>query len=291
MADSIQVATVLAPLFRKSWQRLQLSDIQKTALFALVMRAEEAARAMPRIHDAAALQIVDALELSFDDLVRQLNIDMGKYDAFLSHEAVVARTIMFGEALRALIEQHPDATCINLGCGLDDKFSQVDNGVIRWIDIDLPDQISLRRRFFEDQDRCVMVCGDALDDAWTKYVPKDHVVIVCMEGVLEYFSQEQTSTCLRMLCDSFARGYLVAEMNSMDAVEHAKQHDGSPGSKVPLKWGTQSGQEFTALEPRLTLLTERSFNEEMRKHSDRGAAFADSPNRNLNNRIAIFSWG
>lgn len=121
-------------------------------------------------------------------------------------------------------------------------------------------------------------------------MPKDRVVIVCMEGVLEYFSKEQTSTCLHVLCDSFAHGYLVAEMNSMEAVEHAKQQGAARSRKAPLKWGTQSGHEFTELEPRLTLVSERSFNEEMRKHSERGKAFADSPNHNLNNRIAIFSW-
>ena len=92
-------------------------------------------------------------------------MDVSKYDPFLSHEGVVARTIMFANALRTLIDMHPDAVCVNLGCGFDDKFSQVDNGEIEWFDVDLPDQIAVRRKVYEDRPRCTMLEGDALDGA------------------------------------------------------------------------------------------------------------------------------
>jgi O-methyltransferase involved in polyketide biosynthesis len=61
---------------------------------------------------------------------------------------VVARTIMFAETLRGLIARYPDALCINLGCGFDDKFSQVDNGRIEWFDVDLPGQDARRSHAF-----------------------------------------------------------------------------------------------------------------------------------------------
>ena len=86
---------------------VRLGDIQKTALLALAMRAAEVSRPNPRIRDDAAPKILRALGVDFDDLARELGIDTSRYDPFLSHEAVVARTIMFGEALRTLIERHP----------------------------------------------------------------------------------------------------------------------------------------------------------------------------------------
>ena len=57
-------------------------------------------------------------------------------------------------------------------CGFDDKFSQVDNGKLRWFDVDLPDQIAVRRKDYEDRDRCIMMDGDALDGYWTSSIPK-----------------------------------------------------------------------------------------------------------------------
>ncbi len=146
---------------------LQFGDIQETALITLAIRASETARPNARIKDPMAKKIIDTL-----------GVDVSKYDPFLSHEGVVARTIMFREQLKELIAQYPDAVCINLGCGFDDKFSQVDNGRIRWFDVDLPDQIAVRRKVFEDRPRCMMMDGDALDGAWTKNIPEAEMYII-----------------------------------------------------------------------------------------------------------------
>ena len=259
---------------------LQFGDIQETALVTLAIRASETARPNPRIVDEKAKEIIDTL-----------GVDVSKYDPFLSHEGVVARTIMFAETLRGLIAHHPDALCVNLGCGFDDKFSQVDNGKIEWFDVDLPDQIAVRRKVYDDRPRCTMLEGDALDGAWTARLPRDRSAnIIVMEGVLEYFTKEQTSTCLHMLCDSFEHGYLVSEMNSMFMVRHPKQHDAIKNTNAEFKWGTDSGEEFVELEPRLQLVSEQSYNVEMRKHTLRGKLFAATFGKNVNNRLAVFAW-
>ena len=258
---------------------IQFGDIQATALVTLAIRASETRREHPRILDEKADQIIEAL-----------GVDVSKYDPFLSHEGVVARTIMFADALKALVEQFPDAVCVNLGCGFDDKFSQVDNGSIEWFDVDLPDQIAVRRKVYDDRPRCTMLEGDALDGAWTKQLPKGRPNIIVMEGVLEYFTKGQTATCLRMLCDCFDHGWLVAEMNSPFMAKHSKQHDAIKNTNATFKWGTDSAEEFVELEPRLQVVSEQSYNVEMRKHTLRGRLFASTLGRNVNNRLALFCW-
>lgn len=48
-----------------------------------------------------------------------------------------------------------------------------------------------------------MMDGSAFDGVWTTALPKDRSAnIIVMEGVLEYFTKEQTATCLHVLCDS-----------------------------------------------------------------------------------------
>lgn len=257
---------------------LQFGDIQETALITLAIRASETARPNARIKDPMAKKIIDTL-----------GVDVSKYDPFLSHEGVVARTIMFREQLKELIAQYPDAVCINLGCGFDDKFSQVDNGRIRWFDVDLPDQIAVRRKVFEDRPRCTMMDGDALDGAWTKNIPEAEMYIIILEGVLEYFSKEQVKTCLNMLCDSFPHGYLLAEQHSPFLEKNSKHHDAVKHTNATFGWGTKSAAENLELEPRMTLVSERSYNEEMKKYSIRGKLFAII-GKNLNNRLAVFKW-
>ena len=202
---------------------------------------------------------------------------------------IVARTIMFRDQLKDLIGKYPEAVCINLGCGFDDKFSQVDNGTIRWFDVDLPDQIAVRRKVYENRDRCIMMDGDALDGAWTKALPESDMFIIVMEGVLEYFSKEQVRTCLNMLCDCFSHGYLLAEMHPPFLEKNSKHHDAIKNTNATFGWGTRSGTEYLALEPRMELVSERSYNEEMKKYTIRGKLFAII-GKNLNNRLAVFQW-
>lgn len=223
------------------------------------------------------------------EIIDALGVDVSKYDPFLSHEGVVARTILYKNELKRLIENYIDALCINLGCGFDDKFSQVDNGSITWFDVDLPDQIEKRRKVYSDRDRCTMLEGSALDGEWTKQLPKHDMNIVVMEGVLEYFSKDQVKTCLNMLCDSFEHGYLLAELHSPFLEKNGSHHDAVKHTNATFGWGTKSGLDYLELEPRMRLISETSYNEEMKKYSIRGKIFA-IVGKNINNRLAVFEW-
>jgi O-methyltransferase involved in polyketide biosynthesis len=79
---------------------------------------------------------------------------------------------MFRAELKRLIRKYPEALCINLGCGFDDKFSQVDNGKITWFDVDLPDQIAVRRKVYEDRERCTMLEEVRLRENGSRTFPK-----------------------------------------------------------------------------------------------------------------------
>lgn len=257
---------------------ITFGDIQETALIPLAIKASETARPNARIEDEKAKQIIETL-----------GVDVSKFDPFMSHEGVVARTIMFRDELKKLLKDYPDALCINLGCGFDDKFSQVDNGKLIWFDVDLPDQIAVRRKVYEDRDRCTMMAGSALDGEWTKGLPKNDMNIIVMEGVLEYFSKDQVKTCLNMLCDSFAHGYLLAELHSPFLEKNSKHHDAVKNTNATFGWGTKSGKEYLELEPRLRFVSETSYNEEMKKYSIPGKLMAIF-GKNINNRLAVFSW-
>ena len=258
---------------------LQFGDIQETALIPLAIKASETARPNARIKDEKAREIIDTL-----------GVDVSKYDPFLSHEGVVARTILYREQLKKLLKEYPDAVCINLGCGFDDKFSQVDNGRLKWFDVDLPDQIAVRRKVYEDRERCVMLEGDALSGDWTKSLPASDMYLIVMEGVLEYFSKEQVRICLGMLCDSFPHGYLLAELHSPFMAKNSKHHDAVKNTNATFGWGTKSGMEYLDLEPRMKLVSETSYNEEMKKYTIRGKLFAATIGKNINNRLAVFKW-
>ncbi|MEG3847795.1 hypothetical protein QT971_12285 [Microcoleus sp. herbarium19] len=37
---------------------------------------------------------------------------------------------------------------VEIGCGLNTRFERVDNGQVRWFDLDMPDSIAVRKKYF-----------------------------------------------------------------------------------------------------------------------------------------------
>lgn len=62
---------------------ISLNGVQETLLIPLAIKASETKRSNARIHDLKAVEIIE-----------KLNLDTSKYDKFMSHEGVVARTIL-----------------------------------------------------------------------------------------------------------------------------------------------------------------------------------------------------
>ena len=106
---------------------IDLGNVETTALIPLSNRASETKRENPRVRDQKAVEIIETL-----------GVDTKNYDKLVTHECVIARTIMFDEEMKRLIGEYPNAVCVNMGCGLDNRFERVDNGKIRWFDVGLP---------------------------------------------------------------------------------------------------------------------------------------------------------
>jgi O-methyltransferase involved in polyketide biosynthesis len=57
--------------------------------------------------------------------------------------SIAVRTEILDNATKEFMNKFPDAVIINIGCGLDTRFSRMDNGKVRWYDLDLPDPFTL----------------------------------------------------------------------------------------------------------------------------------------------------
>ena len=263
---------------------LKLGDVQTTALIPLVIKASETLRPNSRIQDWKAVEIIKTLE-----------IDLGMYDKFMSHEGVIARTIMLDRQLKDIIKKNPDTVIINIGAGFDDRFTRVDNGKIWWFDIDLPDVIFARKKAFEERDRVTMIAGNVLENTWCEKVVeqlkgRSAKPVFIAEGLFMYFTLDQIRTFLEVLKDNFSDGgTLIAEQNSEMMQKNEKHHDTVKNTKAHFMSGTDSGQEIADLTQGIKLVEEHSFNEEMKKYSIRGKLFALLLPK-MNDRWATFEW-
>lgn len=262
---------------------LKLGDVQTTALIPVAIKASETQRPNPRVRDEAAVKIIQTI-----------GVDPKPLDKFLSHEGVIARTIMLDRMVKKYLCQAPTAVVVNLGAGFDNRFERVDNGTIAWFDIDLPDSIAARRKIFAERERVTMISGNVLTEEWLAPVmaevkSRNSVPLFLAEGLFMYFTREEIGQLLNMLKKNFAHGTLFAEQNNPLMVKHQKYHDTVSETKAVFKSGTKSGKELCALCSGLRFVEEHSFNEEMKKHSLRGKLFALLL-PSMNDRWATFEW-
>ncbi|MBR0032898.1 MAG: class I SAM-dependent methyltransferase [Treponema sp.] len=262
---------------------INLGDVETTALIPVAIKAAETLRKNPRVRDEIAVE-----------MIKTLGIDTKPFDKFMSHEGVIARTVMLDRMVKDFIEKNPSAVIVNMGAGFDNRFSRVDNGRVVWFDLDLPDSIELRKKVFSERARVSMLSGSVLEDGWCAAVKAEIAktnskVLFLAEGLFMYFTLEEIKKLLSILRTNFQNGTLIAEQNNPLMVKNQKYHDTVKNTKAVFKSGTWSGQEIADLCQEIRFVEEHSFNEEMKKHSIRGWLFAKLLPK-MNDRWAVFEW-
>ena len=262
---------------------LKLGDVETTALIPVAIKASESLRKNPRVRDEVAVE-----------MIKTLGIDTTLYDKFMSHEGVIARTVMLDRMVKDYISKNPDAVIVNMGAGFDNRFSRVDNGKIVWFDLDLPDSIELRKKVFEERERVTMLGGSVLEDSWCAQVKSvlektSGKILFLAEGLFMYLTFEEIAKLLDVLKQNFSSGTLIAEQNNPLMVKNQKYHDTVKNTNAVFKSGSWSGQEIADLCSGIRFVEEHSFNEEMKKHSFGGWLFAKLLPK-MNDRWATFTW-
>jgi O-methyltransferase involved in polyketide biosynthesis len=172
--------------------QLELGKVQQTLFFPLLARARETQSNRPLLNDPRAVE-----------LVREINFDAAAFQAAMRF-MVVIRTMIFDWWVRQFLADHPNGTVVELGTGLNTRFERTDNGSVRWIDLDLPDTIELRRRFFADTDRRRMLAASLLDEDWLPEVGKlPGPYFFVSDGVLVYLREEEVTGALARIAARF----------------------------------------------------------------------------------------
>jgi len=177
-----------------------------------------------------------------------------------SQIGIVVRTELLDQAARGFIQKHPSAVVVNIGCGLDTRFEQVDNGKIRWYDLDLPEAICIRQHFFAETDRYKMIAKSVFDDAWLgKVSVTNEPVLIIAEGILMYFTAQEVKALLNKLISEFPKAEMLLEMMTPEIVKRSKQHDAVGRLAAKFQWGIKSGQELETYHKQIKVVNEWNY--------------------------------
>ena len=230
--------------------KVNLTGVTETLLIPLLGRAADAVTERPILGDPYAKGVVE-----------KLDYDFAKLPIPPSHAGAVAlRTRFYDRWASAFLAAHPHATVLHLACGLDSRNQRVQWGPnVRWIDIDLPEVVELRRRVLPTslpgQDY-QLVAADITDDAWLKEIPTDRPVLVVMEGLLSYLLPEDSTGLLRRLVETFKEGELHFDSMNAKVLSAGNKQTKAAVSQTGAKfqWAVDDLKDIEKIHPRLRLI-------------------------------------
>ena len=131
------------------------------------------------------------------------------------------RAYVFDEWMRERCTAEKDALVLHIGCGLDSRAERVGTENA-WYDIDFPDVIAERRKYFKESENYTMIPADVRGEGWLSSIPKNKKAIVVMEGVSMYFAPEELKKLLSRLCGHFCDVYLLLDAYTVFAAKASK---------------------------------------------------------------------
>ena len=238
----------------------KLTGVPETLLVALYLRAAETQRTDGIIRDEKAVEMIQSIEYDFARFNK----------AWASQVGVAVRTEILDEATTAFIRQYPDATVVNMGAGLCTRFNRVDNGSIIWYELDLPEAIEMRRRFFTETDRHQFIEGSITDFDWMEQIKREgnQPVLFIGEGLFMYFGEREVKNVFIEMADHFPGAELLFEINGPVSVGRSKHHDAlsKTDGQAEFKWGPASGAICETWDARIRFVREWNY---LDRHRDR----------------------
>ena len=107
------------------------------------------------------------------------------------------RSAVFDCWVREAMEQLPEAAVIHGGCGMDSRVIRTGALGRQWVDVDFPEVITERKRYFRETDGYHMIPADLREEGWLQQIPAEGGAIIVLEGVSMYLKPEELKTVLK----------------------------------------------------------------------------------------------
>ncbi len=231
---------------------VRLQGVQQTLLIPLWARAKESQKPRPLVDDRHAAE-----------RLTQLGADVTQMDGAFDEVAQLSwaiRAKMMDEEVIRFLRQHPAATVVNLGAGLDTTFERIDNGRVHWYDLDLPDVIRVRRTLIPETERSRCIAKSIFDVSWYEDIgtPHDGVFLLAC-GLLTYFPEREARRLVADLATRLPGSDLVFDAPSrlfLWKVNRATFKGSGMEQGIFMRWGATSAKQVAKWDRRIQVVDE-----------------------------------
>ena len=231
--------------------KVELEKVQETLLLPLWGRAVESQKKVPRLVDRMAVEIINKIDYDFTIIAKNISC--------VSQFSWVARSLHVDKIILEFIKNNPKATIVNIGCGLDTTFERIDNGQIIFYDLDLPDVINLRKKFFKENDRRKTISCSFLEDKWLSQLQINEGILFIAAGVFYYFDENRMRDFFILIANYFPSCEIFFDSASSLGVKLANKtvlKNGGMDETAILKWGIKNPKLIEKWDKRIQLVKE-----------------------------------
>ncbi len=229
--------------------KVKKGTVEETLLLPLWGRAYETQKKKPRIIDNKAVEIMSKLDYNFSEIENTQSI---------SQHGWVGRVLHTDKLVLDFIAKYPEATIVNIGCGMDTTFSRIDNGKIRFYELDLPDVMKLRKNFYTDSDRHKSITSSCLETEYFEQIEVKDGLLFLAGGVFMYFTEEQMKKFFKEIADYFSQCELYFDILTHKGFNVAKKQvlkKGGMGMSLDGGWSLKSAKELENWDKRFKLIS------------------------------------
>lgn len=132
------------------------------------------------------------------------------------------RSAVFDRWTKEQLALCPDAVVLHVGCGLDSRCDRVGMEGHLWLDVDFPEVIRERKRYFPETENYRMISSDIRDPDWLSQVPAGRNAIIVMEGVSMYLDMQELQSVLKRWKESFGELRILMDSYTVFAAKATK---------------------------------------------------------------------
>lgn len=232
---------------------MNLSQVSRTAILTLIARVVASEKENTVFNDPMAVLCLERLITIASVEEKNWIISRKRFYAGISaHDAKAGarRSKVFDDTANRYIAANPHCTVINLACGFDTRFWRIENENCRYIEIDLPEVVALKRVLLKDQLSYELIGCSVLDASWIDRVTAcgNSRFLLLAEGLLMFLPKPdviqlfqrlaQRFTCSQFVFDVVPEKYLKGLWKVLLRVE------------TKINWGLDASWVFGIKEPR-----------------------------------------
>lgn len=255
----------------------KLIGVPETLLIALWARAAETQEPRGIIDDRPAVRLMQRIDYDFTRFG----------NAKLTKVGIGVRTLLLDAATKKFLDANPKAIVVNMGAGLDTRQERLQHKNRTWYDIDLPESIELRRKFYPENKTHRLIARSIFDYAWINEIPLTNPILFIAEGLLMYFEQDRVRELFAKLAEHFPGAELLIETGAPLMVGNSKKHETvrKIDSSAEFKWGVKAAKELCELHPKIELLNDWDYFDFNRKRWGLFWIVSKIPFLHISNRI------